>query len=136
MVHKSSIIPGLSNFIDKTVLSHYPPTSLKRIVAAGAIAIYLKQNSTIVDSILNNPLISTLGVTDDKGMVDLDSLRDAYKPEIEKAGFLRVHFPMLGDVDFVSADVDTLYNCITSIDPTTSVVNSPSKPIANGVFNT
>ena len=40
MVHKTSIIPGLSQFLDNTVLSHYPPTSIKRIVAAGAIALY------------------------------------------------------------------------------------------------
>lgn len=117
MVHKSYIIPGLSTFIDNSILSQYPPTSLKRIVAAGAIALYLKQNSTIVDNIINNQMFGTLGVSTPDGMIDIDTLRDVYKSEIVKAGFLRIHFPVLGDVDFTSEDIDTLYKCIMSMSP-------------------
>ena len=119
MIHKTSVIPGLSNFLDTAVLSHYPPTSMKRIVAAGAIALYLKHNTNIVDTIINNPMFTGLGVSTKDGMIDLNMLREVYKNEINKAGFLRVHFPVLGDVDFTSDDVDTLCECITS-------VNSPS----------
>lgn len=124
MVHKSSIIPGLSNFIDRAVLSHYPPTSIKRIVAAGAIALYLKQNNNIVDTIINNPLFSGLGVSDKDGMIDIDILREVYKNEVVKAGYIRVHFPMLGDVDFTSDDIDILYESIVSINPPNSVIPS------------
>jgi hypothetical protein len=119
MVHKTSVIPGLSNFLDTAVLSHYAPTSMKRIIAAGAIALYLKHNTDIVDVIINNPMFEGLGVSTKDGMIDLDILRDVYKNEVNKAGFLRIHFPVLGNVDFTSDDVDTLYNCITA-------VNSPS----------
>jgi hypothetical protein len=119
MVHKTSIIPGLSNFLDSTVLSHYSPTSLKRIIAAGAIALYLKHNTNIVDNVLNNTMFSGLGVSTPEGMVDIDALRDVYKNEINKAGFLRIHFPVLGDVDFTGDDVDILYISIVAI-------NSPS----------
>jgi hypothetical protein len=115
MVHKTTIIPGLTNFIDTNILSHYPPTSLKRIGAAGAIAIYLKRNQNIVDNIINNPLFEGLGVSTADGMIDLEILRDIYKNEITKAGFMRIHFPIIGDVDFTPDDVDVLYKCITSI---------------------
>jgi hypothetical protein len=114
MIHKSYVIPGLSNFLDTAVLSHYAPTSIKRIVAAGAIALYLKQNNNIVDTIINNPMFEGLGVSNKDGMIDLDILRDVYKNEVNKAGYLRIHFPILGDVDFTSDDIDTLYKCITS----------------------
>jgi hypothetical protein len=120
MVHKTSIIPGLSNFLDTAVLSHYAPTSLKRIAAAGAIAIYLNRNSQIVDTVINNPLFEGLGVSTPEGMIDLDIIRDVYKNEINKAGFLRIHFPILGNVDFTSDDIDTLYKCIISINSPTS----------------
>jgi hypothetical protein len=120
MVHKTSIIPGLSNFLDTAVLSHYAPTSLRRIAAAGAIAIYLNRNSQIVDTIITNPLFEGLGVSTPEGMIDLDIIRDVYKNEINKAGFLRIHFPILGDVDFTSDDIDTLYKCIISINSPTS----------------
>jgi hypothetical protein len=119
MVHKSYIIPGLSNFIDTSVLSHYPPTSIKRIISAGAISLYLNQNQKIVDTIISNPLFNGLGVSTNEGMIDLDTLKEVYKKEIQKAGFLRIHFPILGDVDFTSDDVDTLYRCIISMAPST-----------------
>ena len=112
MIHKSTIIPGLSQFIDTTVLSHYPPTSLKRIGASGAIALYLRHNSNIIDTIISNPTIASLNVTTNDGMIDLDALRDVYKNEIQKAGFMRIHFPILGDVDFTADDVDTLYKML------------------------
>jgi hypothetical protein len=34
MVHKTYILPGVSDFVDTAVLAQYPPTSIKRIVAA------------------------------------------------------------------------------------------------------
>jgi hypothetical protein len=121
MIHKTSIIPGLSTFLDTAVLSHYPPTSMKRIISAGAIALYLKHNTNIVDSIIYNPMFEGLGVSTKDGMIDLDMLRDVYKNEINKAGFLRIHFPVLGDVDFNGSDIDTLYDCITAINSPTSL---------------
>lgn len=135
MVHKTDIIPGLSNFIDSNVLAQYPPTSLKRIVAAGAIALYLKQNTSIVDSVINNPLFSGLGVATPDGMIDIDVLRDVYKNEIMKAGYLRIHFPMLGDVDFTPEDVDALYSAIMAISPPPASIQSGNyaSPLLGGI---
>jgi hypothetical protein len=125
MVHKSSIIPGLSQFLDMNVLSHYPPTSIKRIIAAGALALYLKQSTSLVDTLISNPLIAKMGVANNAGMIDIETLRDTYKNEIAKAGFMRIHIPMLGDIDFTADDLDTLYNCIVSVDSSTqSPVNT------------
>ena len=127
MVYKSDIIPGLSKFLDTAVLSQYPPTSLKRILAAGGIALYLQQNSNIVDTVINNPLFHGLGVVTDDGMVNIEIIRDILKKEINKAGYMRIKFPMLGNVDFTSGDVDTLYSMIISISapPTPSPTFTP-----------
>ena len=119
MVHKSSLIPGLSRFIDESILSHYPASSMKRILMAGAVSIYLKQNEGIVDTIMNNPLIGGLGVVKHDGMVDIEMLRDALRGEINKAGFMRLTLPMIGDIDFTPDDVDTLYKFVVEADSTT-----------------
>ena len=116
MVHKSSILPGLSKFLDTAVLSQYPPTSFKRIAAAGAIALILKQNNNIVDAILANPMLSALNISTADGMVDLDTLRDVYRDELNKASYMRISFPIIGDVDFTSSDLDTLYRQICAIE--------------------
>jgi hypothetical protein len=133
MVHKSSIIPGLSQFLDTSVLSHYPPTSMKRIIAAGAIALYLQQNANIVDTLLNNELIKSLGVTTPDGMVNIDVLRNVYRNEISKAGFMRITFPILDNVDFTVDDVDTLYNIIMTIDNNQSAAPAQLPCAVNGV---
>jgi hypothetical protein len=113
MVHKSSILPGLTRFIDESVLSHYEPTSIKRILMAGAVSLYLKKNERIVDTLVSNPLVSGLGVVTPDGMVDLESLRDSLKKEINKVGFMRLSLPMVGDIDFTTEDIDMLYKFIS-----------------------
>jgi hypothetical protein len=103
---------------------------MKRILAAGAIALYLQQNTSIVDNIINNPMFAGLGISNNSGMINIEALRDIYKQEVQKVGFMRLHVPLLGDIDFTSEDIDTLYNCIVSINgstPTTSVA-SPLVP--------
>jgi hypothetical protein len=110
MVHKSNIIPGLSKFIDSDILSQYPPTSVKRIIGAGAAALFLKNNESKIYSLLNS-----LGIAKEDNMIDIESARDILKSEISKAGFMRISFPVIGDVDFTSEDIDTLYRYIISI---------------------
>lgn len=127
MVHKSNIIPGLSRFIDDNILSHYPPTSMKRILMAGAVSLYLKQNEGLIDSITSNPLLKGLGVAREDGMIDIESLRDTLKKEIEKAGYMRVSIPVVGDIDFTTEDVDSLYKCISEYSNTPKLSLTPTQ---------
>ena len=130
MVHKSSLLPGLSKFIDESVLAHYPATSMKRILMAGAVSLYLKQNEGVVDTITNNPLFTGLGIVHDNGMIDIDTVKDVLKGEINKAGFMRLSLPMIGDIDFTTEDVDSLYRFITELNTTS--VPTPASVISNG----
>lgn len=125
MVHKSSFIPGLSKFIDESILSHYPASSMKRILMAGAVSLYLKQNEGIVDTLTNNPLFTSLGVVKSDGTIDAETLRDALKSEIKKAGFMRISVPMIGNIDFTPDDVDTLYKFVVEADAATSKPFTP-----------
>jgi hypothetical protein len=108
MVHKSSIVPGLSRFIDENILSNYAPTSMKRILMAGAVSLFLKQNESAVDTITSNPLFTGLGVVNDRGLIDIDAITSTLKNEVNKVGFMRVSIPLVGDIDFTSDDLDAL----------------------------
>jgi hypothetical protein len=132
MVHKSSLIPGISKFIDEGILSHYPPTSMKRILMAGGVSLYLKQNEGIVETLISNPLVSGLGIVKPDGMVDIDTLRDTLKKEINKVGFMRISLPIIGDIDFTTDDIDMLHKFITEshIAATTPQLTIPH--ISNG----
>ena len=133
MVHKSSLIPALSKFIDENILSHYPPTSMKRILMAGGISLYMKQNEGIVDTIANNPLFAGLGVVTNDGMVDIDTLLNTLKSEINKVGYMRLSLPVIGDIDFTADDVDALYRDIIQIENSTTTIQSPTNNIG-GVY--
>ena len=111
MVHKNNIIPGLSKFIDNDILSQYPPTSMKRIIGAGAAALFLKNNQNKIHSLLD-----ALGIMSDDNMIDIESARDILKSEISKVGFMRITFPVIGDVDFTPDDIDKLYRYMISVD--------------------
>jgi hypothetical protein len=125
MVHKTYIIPGLSKFIDTSILSQYPPTSLKRILAAGAISLYLQQNSNLIDVVVNNPLFTGLKIIDEHNMMNIELVRDVLKSEINKAGYMRIKFPILGDVDFTADDIDTLYSNIMAVSNTPHPITPP-----------
>jgi hypothetical protein len=133
MVHKSSFIPGLSRFIDESILSHYPVTSMKRILMAGAVSIYLKQSDNMIDTLASNPLVTGLGVMGSDGNVNIEVLRDALKGEIKKAGFMRLNIPMIGDIDFTTEDVDTLYRFIVEADSSSSksATSATQAPLSN-----
>jgi hypothetical protein len=134
MVHKTNIIPGLSRFIDEAILAQYPPTSMKRILAAGGVSLYLKHNEGVVDSLLSNPLIASLGVVTPDGMVNIETLRDVYRAEISKAGYMRISFPIIGDIDFTPDDIDTLYKYIvnTNTPQVSSSLPTPTTVPHNG----
>jgi hypothetical protein len=135
MVHRSSLIPGFSKFIDENILAHYPATSMKRILMAGAVSLYLKQGEGLVDSLLSNPLITTLGVAKSDGMVDIETIRDTLKQEVNKAGFMRVSIPMVGDIDFTPEDVDALYKFIVESNTQFNTISNPVKPALATVPN-
>jgi chorismate mutase len=143
MVNKSSIIPGFSRFIDENVLSQYAPTSMKRILMASAVSLYLKQNENIVDNLINNPMFSSLGVANNNGMIDIETIRDTLKTQIKDAGFVRISIPFIGDIDFTTDDVDALYKFIaeansSSAKPVTPSLQSAVTPsvqsISGGVY--
>lgn len=131
MVHKSSLIPGLSKFIDENILAQYSPNSMKRIMMAGAISLYLKQGESMVDTLTSNPLFTGLGVVHEGNMIDIDVLRDTLKAEVNKAGFVRLNIPFIGAIDFTSDDITALHKFIVEANTTQS---HQSLPQTNSTF--
>lgn len=134
MIHKSSLLPGVSKFIDENILSHYAPTSMKRILMAGGVSLYLKQNEGMVDSLTSNPLFASLGVVNGSGMIDIDTIRDTLKNEVNKAGFMRISIPIIGDVDFTTEDIDALYRYIQEANTSVSTTSPASITNNGGVY--
>ncbi len=135
LVHKSSLIPGFSKFIDENVLSHYAPTSMKRILMATAVSLYLKNGETLIDTLTNSSLVSGLNVVNNNSMIDIDVIRDALKEQIKQVGFMRLSLPMAGDIDFTTDDVDALHKCIVEANTSKATIPAAITPPTTRVSN-
>ena len=70
-------------------------------------------------------------------MIDIDTIKDVLKSEINKAGFMRLSIPMIGDIDFTSEDIDALYRDIQESNTqslTSYVATSQTPSLNNGVY--
>lgn len=117
MVHASSVIPGLSNFLDSVVLSQFPPTSPKRIISAGLLSLALKNADSFLEALMQSPMIKALGVVKENNLIDIDALKMVLREQISKVGVMRVTIPFIGNIDFTTEDVESLYRYIVSAQP-------------------
>jgi hypothetical protein len=110
---------------------------MKRILMAGAVSLYLKQSDSLIDTLASSPLFTGLGVMSTNGNVNIELLRDALKGEIQKAGFMRLTVPMIGDIDFTTEDVDTLYKFIVEADSSssTALTSATQTPLPTTNYN-
>lgn len=134
MVQRSSLIPGISKFIDENVLAQYPANSMKRILMAGAVSLYLKQNERAIESLISSPAFTGFGVVREGNLIDLDPVRDVLRSEINKAGFMRVSIPFVGNIDFTPEDVDAVYKAIVEAN-TNLAVPSANSNLTPGINN-
>lgn len=117
MVNTNQIKRGLANFVDAEIVSKIPGGTLKRTLLGTAMGLYIGNIDKILSNGMKSPLISALGVIDDAGNVDIDTLTDALKKNISDVG---IHFDLdimglhLGDMTLHRQDIDVLRTHILS----------------------
>lgn len=105
-----SIIDGINRYLDKEIYGNL--NDLQEFLARLAIG-RINQNSEYIKSaLMNNGLARTLCLVDSEGMVDLDSLCQDIKKEIDRKGSIQVEIPMIGKITFRPTDVDVLRDLI------------------------
>ena len=105
-----NVIDGVNRYLDKEIYGNL--NDLQEFLARLAVA-RINQNADLIKtSLMNNGLARTLCIVDSEGMVDVDSLSQDIKREIDRKGNIQVEIPMIGKLTFRSVDVDVLRDLI------------------------
>lgn len=105
-----NVIDGVNRYLDKEIYGNL--NDLQEFLARLAVA-RINQNADLIKtSLMNNGLARTLCIVDSEGMVDVDSLSQDIKKEIDRKGSIQVEIPMIGKLTFRSVDVDVLRDLI------------------------
>lgn len=105
-----SVIDGINRYLDKEIYGNL--NDLQEFLARLAVG-RINQNSELIKTaLMSNGLARTLCIVDSEGMVDVDSLCQDIKREIDRKGSIQVEIPMIGKLTFKSVDVDVLRDLI------------------------
>lgn len=105
-----SVIDGINRYLDKEIYGNL--NDLQEFLARLAVA-RINQNAELIKTaLMSNGLARTLCIVDSDGMVDVDSLCQDIKREIDRKGSIQVEIPMIGKLTFKSVDVDVLRDLI------------------------
>ncbi len=111
MVHTDKVIRGLVNFLDNELMPHLPPKGWQRPVCGTVIALSTKRMSSLIEGLKNNPMLAGIGIIDESGMVDIDSVKTEFSKQLGSEGMV-IEFPLIGPITFYQSDVDKLYSYI------------------------
>ena len=104
------VINGLINYADSEVMIKLPTTS--KWIMGTAIGVMSNKTSKIIDKLKDNPIVDILGIVDENGNIDIDTLIQAMKESASKYGNVTVEVPLVGKLTFTSNDFDMLRSYI------------------------
>lgn len=110
MTEFAKVQKGLSEYLDTEVMPAFKEEGWKRVLVGTTIALALRKSEGYLAVIKDNPAIKALGVIDEEGNIDVETLAPILKEQLKEPMTLTV--PMLGDLKFGPADVDKLYDYI------------------------
>lgn len=108
MVEFERVIDGIARYLDKEIYSGM--NDIQEVVARVAVGRILGNKDGVKIMLAENPIVKSLMIIDDNGMVDIEKILADLKAEISKKGSISIQIPWFGKMKFVPEDVDKLYN--------------------------
>jgi hypothetical protein len=101
-----TVLDGLNRYIDKEIYGNL--NDLQEILARLTVGRINQNSEAIKTALINNGFVRTMCIIDSDGMVDIETILQEVKREVERKGTLQVEIPMVGKLTFCPADVDVL----------------------------
>lgn len=108
MVELERVMDGIARYLDKEIYSGM--NDVQEVVARIAVGRLLGNKDGVKNMLSGNPIIKSLMVIDDDGMVDIERILADLKAEISKKGSISIQIPWFGKMKFVPEDVDKLHS--------------------------
>ena len=110
MVQYEKAIDGLISYVNDNIIPGMNP--LQEIGARIILGELYDRRNILKESMLNVGMLRTFGYIDNDGNLNIDSVFQRLKNEIEKKGEIMVSVPMYGTFKFKPNDIDTIYDYI------------------------
>lgn len=114
IVTMQQIEAGVANYLDTELLGKLDQKSWQKVIVGSAISLVIKRYSSIGETYLAKPMFKELGIVDENQGIDIDLLRDVLKENVKDSGFEVPDIPLVGTLTFKKADIDSLYDYITT----------------------
>lgn len=111
MVSVDKIEQGVANYLDAELMPQLKGNGIEKVIVGTTASLLIRKTGTIIEGYKDNKLVKMLGIIDDNGAVDVDTLVEEVKKNIPKEG-VKVEVPILGILTFHKDDVDKLYDYI------------------------
>lgn len=104
---------GIAAYLDAELMPQLPTKGWESVVVGSAIGIAIKKMEKLIDKFKDNPMLQSLEIIGQDGSVDIDALRDSFKEQIAKQGYMEINnVPIVKKLTFRAEDVDKLYDYI------------------------
>lgn len=97
------VMNGLVNYADNEVMSKLPTSG--KWIAGTMMGIATTKTGHLIDSLRDNTIVNMLGIIDENGLIDVDTLIEAMKLSADKYGKIMIDIPLVGKLGFTSDDV-------------------------------
>lgn len=110
MVTSKQIVQGVVEYAEKDIMPKLEPT--QQFIAGMALGVAGGKADGILRALAQQPMIAALGVIQQNGEVDLDTLYAAASAQMDRQGSLPIEIPIIGKMTFDRGDLDALYRAI------------------------
>lgn len=111
MVSVDKIEKGVANYLDAELMPQLQNNGVEKVLIGTAASLMIRKTGTIIDGYKDNKLVKMLGIMDEKGNVDVDTLAEELKNNISKEG-IKIDIPIIGTLTFHKEDIDKLCDYI------------------------
>lgn len=111
MVSIDKIEQGVANYLDSELMPQLQNNGFEKIIIGTVASLLIRKTGTIIEGYKDNKLVKMLGIMDDNGNVDVDTLMEEVKKNMPKEG-VKIDVPVIGMLTFHKEDVDKLYDYV------------------------
>lgn len=110
MVTANQVAAGLGDYLQKVIMPRMDDG--RKIVIGTAYIMFAYRLDKIAEMLTKSNVAKLLGVVDDSGMIDIDTLQPALKEQFKQQGKLSFDIPYIGTLSFDANDIDEIFRYI------------------------
>lgn len=111
MVTIKQIETGVAAYLDNELMPMLGENGIQKVLIGAGISMLLHKNMNKIETLQSNPIVSAMGVFDQDGNVDVDTIKTEVSNQMPEEG-VKVDIPMVGTLTLKTDDINKLHGYI------------------------